>query len=146
MAAFFAKNEVAERGLDWTVDSAGLYAAPGMPMSPLAVDALTRRHVPIAEHSSKPITEEMVEQADAIFVMTASHARSLLERFPKAEGKVHMLGRFLADSSTAEGAECDIVDPFGGSDEEYEACARDLQNAVKRLMDHFMTNQHHDGQ
>lgn len=137
MAAFFARHEIHQRGLNWSVESAGLYAAPGQPMSAFAADALTRRQIPLQDHASQPVTEELVQWADVILVMTASHAQDLERRFPAAKGKTALLGRFLADDPSNEQVECDIVDPFGGSDREYEDCARDLQNAVSRLIDYL---------
>lgn len=140
MAAFFAKNEIHERGLDWTADSAGAYAPSGQPMAHYAADALTRRHIPLQAHSSKSLTEELVNQADAILVMTKHHQADVEARFPAAKGKVALLGRFEQENSPSKGAECDIVDPFGGFDTEYEACAEQLQKAVSNLISHLASN------
>ncbi|GMA50917.1 protein-tyrosine-phosphatase [Alicyclobacillus contaminans] len=139
MAAFLAQREVSERGLDWVIQSAGLYAMPGQPLSSLAADALTRRGVPLQAHQAQPVTAELVAWADAILVMTAAHEWDLLRRFPEAAGKTARLGRFLADAPPAAAVICDIVDPFGGADAEYEACADDLSKAVRGLIEHLAT-------
>ncbi|MCL6515839.1 low molecular weight protein arginine phosphatase [Alicyclobacillus sp.] len=152
MAAFFARAQIQERQLPWTVESAGLHAAGGMPMTPAAADALTRRRVPLAPHQSQPLTDDLVARADIILVMTRGQLEDLVARFPQAKGKVHLLGSFAGGTakeaaealpdSTADRAPstrgCDIVDPFGGSDEHYEACADQIARSVEGLVNHLL--------
>ncbi|GGJ02399.1 hypothetical protein GCM10010885_09620 [Alicyclobacillus cellulosilyticus] len=134
MAAMLTMAKLQERGLGWTAESAGLYAAEGQPMTPLAQDALTRRHVPLKPHASRPLTRELAERADLILTMTASHAREAQARFPDLAGKIHALGAFVAGAEEAAEVH-DILDPFGGSAEVYEACAAQLERLVERLVD-----------
>ncbi|WP_029422271.1 low molecular weight protein arginine phosphatase [Alicyclobacillus macrosporangiidus] len=147
MAAFFAQAEIQRRSLPWTVESAGLYAAEGMPMTPAAADALTRRHIPLAPHRSQPVRPDLVEKADVILVMTQSQAKDLESRFPEAKDKIRLLGGFAAFAEPAEEASqsdaaspsgCDIVDPFGGLDEHYEACAQQIERSVRGLVNHLL--------
>jgi protein-tyrosine-phosphatase len=134
MAAYLARNVAQRRGLDWEVDSAGLYALPGLPMSEPAVTVLGRRGITGADgHAAKPVTPELVRNADLILAMTASHARELREQFPEAAGKVHVLGEFVREEEACGPA--DLRDPFGGTDEDYEACAAALEQWLERLAD-----------
>lgn len=135
MAAALAQTEIAERGLDWQVESAGIYASDGMAMSPLARQALTRRHIVLAPHKSKAIRPEMIAESDKILAMTRHHADDIIRQFPEAKGKVEVLGAYLEASGTHVFDGCDIVDPFGQSDDVYEAVAEQIHEAVRRMID-----------
>lgn len=137
MAAFFARAEIHARNLPWTVESAGLYAAPGLPMSPAAADVLTHRRIPLQSHRSQPITPALVDKSDIILTMTHSHAVELRARYPHAADKIVEFGRYVHPELNAEEVQYDIVDPFGGSDEHYEACAVELEKGVRYLLDHM---------
>lgn len=137
MAAFLARRQLAERGLDWTVSSAGLSAAAGASMTPPAVQALIRRNVPLHAHQAQAVTEDLMKSADKVLAMTTNHARELRSRFPHQARKVEVLGSYLRQDQHGDDAECDIVDPFGGSDEVYEQSAATLEQAVERLIEHL---------
>lgn len=129
MAAALARHHAAIHGLDATIDSAGIYAVPGQPMTPLATDALIRRHVVVPQHNSKPVSPSLISDADFIFTMTTSHKADLLREFPGAAGKTYTLREFVEG-----GAAGDVPDPFGGPAEVYEACADALNSVVEQLI------------
>ncbi|GMA57537.1 hypothetical protein GCM10025858_20400 [Alicyclobacillus sacchari] len=82
MAAAFLRHLAAQEGVLWNVDSAGLYALDGQPMTRHAVDVLIRRHVVAPTHAAKRLTHELLQQADVVLVMTQGHRQALLEMFP----------------------------------------------------------------
>jgi len=127
MAAALAQAIIATRGLPWRAESAGLHAAAGQPITPLAAQALTRRQIPLTPHRARAITEDLVAQADFIFCMTDQHAAALRSCCPDASHKVRVLG---ACGSRQVDAQCDIVDPFGGSDADYEHAAHQIEQAI----------------
>lgn len=145
MAAAMARAKIAELNLPWTVSSAGLGAAEGLPMSVLSAQALTRRHIPLSKHRSTMIRQDIVESADVILCMTTSHTREMKRRYPKLALKIHSLGAYLAHSDDSHrhsrsrhGGVRDIADPFGGSDEAYELAARDIEAALENLFQELM--------
>lgn len=140
MAKYVTKSRLTERGLPWTVDSAGLYASLGNPMTPQATNALIRNHIVIDTHASKSVTDNLIAQADIILVMTSAHREDLLTRYPEAAGKVRQLSEFSRGASPAEGR-VDIVDPFGGSDETYEMCCAQLTAWIDALLDALEASQ-----
>jgi protein-tyrosine-phosphatase len=71
--------------------SAGLTVTPGRPLSAQSRDALDRLGVPPHEHESRPVTPELVEQAERIFCMTEDQCRDLIGRFPASAYKVERL-------------------------------------------------------
>jgi protein-tyrosine phosphatase len=121
MAEGLARQLLAERlglGMDaleeagYIVESAGTFAAEAAPATPEAVEALSRCGVDLSGHRSRPITPEMVRDADAIYCMTQSHLATVLEMVPSAEDRA-----FLLDPSG------DIADPFGAEMSGYQRCA-----------------------
>ncbi|QSO47605.1 low molecular weight protein arginine phosphatase [Alicyclobacillus mengziensis] len=145
MAAAMARAKIAELNLPWTVSSAGLGAAEGLPMSALSAQALTRRHIPLPKHRSTMIRQDIVESADVILCMTNSHTRELKRQYPKLALKIHSLGAYLPHSDDSHrharsrhGGVRDIADPFGGSDEAYEQAAQDIEAALENLFQELM--------
>ncbi len=68
----------------------------------------------------------MVKAADIILTMTAAHKRTVADRNPEAAGKVYTLAEYA-------GEEGDVADPFGGSEEHYEACAAEIERLVEKI-------------
>ena len=105
--------------------SAGVTAGSGAPASKHSVTLASQWGDDLSTHASQPLTDELAEEATAIFAMSSEHVYSLREYFDIAPEKVHLLGRF-ADAENPE-----IIDPFGGSREAYETCAAKIYQAVE---------------
>lgn len=148
-----------EAGLDVQAVSAGLYASAGRPASEGALGALRRRNLDASDHRTRPLTPELVEEADLVLTMTRAQKRDLLSQLPLAAGKVYTLAEFAeperwhplverqerlrqeADRILAELDEVerqlegmDVADPFGGGEEEYERCAARIEELVKHAV------------
>ncbi len=136
MAEAFARKLLAER-LGCTPDaleehgiivsSAGVAAASGLTASPEALQAVARMGIDLQHHQSQPLSESLVRCADAIYVMTHSHREEILRRWPSAAPRVFLLH--------PEGK--DIFDPIGGSPDEYQACAEEIEMAVRQRLKNF---------
>src|SRR5207253_3189276 len=70
-----AAEELGKRG--FCVQSAGLAAMIGAEATPEAVAAAAELGADLTGHGSRPLTIEMLLQADRLFAMTASHLRML---------------------------------------------------------------------
>ncbi|MDI9258817.1 low molecular weight protein arginine phosphatase [Alicyclobacillus sendaiensis] len=136
MAAAFLRRLVEERALDWKVDSAGLMAMEGAPMTEHAAQALARRQVPAEGHAAKRLTRDMLREADLVLTMSRSHRQALVDVFPELAEKVHTLHAFAHEVPEDEAQ--DVVDPFGGGEEVYEACAEHLADLVHRAFARLM--------
>jgi protein-tyrosine phosphatase len=108
-------EEIDQRGV--VVTSAGLAAWAGGPASSGALEAVAEMGADLRGHSSQPLTEALVRQADVILTMTASHRAALLAQFPEAGDRVAMLSPDRRD----------VIDPIGGSLETYRSCARQIR-------------------
>ena len=103
--------------------SAGLFARPGDPVTPMAVKVLAEAGVvpqepdPYPTHVAHPVEASWVRDADAVVAMSDRHAMELLFRYPEAAGKISTLP-------------FELPDPFGGAEAVYRACFDKLQYAV----------------
>ena len=130
MAEGLFRRAVVGRG-EFKVTSAGLGAMSGQPASEHSVRALKEIGIDISELRSKPLTAEMVREADYIFGMTHSHADSLVVLYPQAVEKIFLLREF---DDTLEMYEKDISDPIGGSFEIYRECRDQIEQGIASLL------------
>ena len=94
----------------WSAQSAGVFAAQGAPATPEVAEVLSEWGVELSKHQSAPLSQELVDAASWIVVMTAFHAEEVERRFPDAAKKVRLLASF-ASSDVPE----NIPDPIGQS-------------------------------
>jgi protein-tyrosine-phosphatase len=93
MAQAICNDEIARR-LDlapFYALSAGLAAEAGRPLTDAASSVLLQLSVRPHDHASRPVTPELVEQAERIYCMTESQKTTLIDRFPGAVAKVERL-------------------------------------------------------
>lgn len=128
MAESIAKAMLAERkgvvvnGLEQAgvrVGSAGVFAAPGSPATPEAVDAAAALGADLTGHASRPLTEAMIQDADVIYTMTNQHRMAVTALSPSAAEKTHRLD-----------PDADITDPIGMGPAVYVAAAEMIAGAV----------------
>ena len=106
--------------------SAGLYANEGEPISADAVTALREAHVaPISgndytAHRARTVTRAMIEEADEVIAISASHAMELMMRFPEHVGKIKTLAM-------------NVADPYGRGIEAYRECLMQLRYCLQLL-------------
>lgn len=120
------EDEVEERG--FVVLSAGLSAAAGMPAAAESIEAVRSAGVDLSGHLSRPLTAQIIRQADRIYTMTRDHAQSIVSSHPEAAGKVEILSR--------EGK--DVPDPIGLGPAAYESCEQELERNVRLLVDELV--------
>ena len=115
-AALFAKHCKAE-GL--VIRSAGTGAWPNAPATPNAVAAAAALGADCVSHKSQPATPELLAEADFIVCLAAGHAKQAA--LCAAQEKLRVLGGGVAD-------------PYGGSLEDYHACAAQINAALPALL------------
>lgn len=132
MAEAIARHEIAERRglppdalpeLGIEILSAGVAASRGHPMSPEAAEALLELHIPIHQHHARPLTPELVRDAEVIYTMTDRHRRAIVQTFPDAADRT----RTLADH--------DITDPVGMPLSVYRKAAKAIRTHVRQRLD-----------
>jgi RpiB/LacA/LacB family sugar-phosphate isomerase len=111
--------------------SAGVGALPGQPPTPHAVRALQELGIDISDVRSRPLSAELVQQADYIFGMTQSHVDTITALYPEAADKTFVLREF---DDTLDFFEKDIPDPIGGSYEVYERCRDQIEQGIASML------------
>jgi tRNA threonylcarbamoyl adenosine modification protein (Sua5/YciO/YrdC/YwlC family) len=120
-----SEDDLSDRG--YIVASAGIAAMLGSGPSPHAAEVLRRRNIDLTLHESRPVTDRLILQADRIFAMTRGHREAILNEYPEAADRVHVLSR--------DGG--DISDPFGSSVEVYQRCAEEIERNLTEILARF---------
>lgn len=110
------------------VDSAGIAARSGDPVSENSVYAMKKVGIDISGHRSSQLTPERVGKADAILCMTSSHIHMIETIYPAPKGALRLFREFAQDGQS------EVPDPFGGSIDEYIQCRDSLVEAVPGLI------------
>ena len=110
------------------VRSAGIYAMDGGEMSLNGQKVLESENIPFT-HESAAMNEALVDWADLVLTMTASHKQAIIYSFPQAISKVYMYKEFV----TPENAQ-DVSDPYGGDLRTYEYTFQELNTLTDGLV------------
>jgi protein-tyrosine phosphatase len=113
------EDELEKKGI--VVLSAGSFAMPGSRATPQAVDALREVGADLSRHRSRPLSVELIHQADRIFTMSRSHAGAVVSLVPSAAGKTSTLD-----------PDGDIEDPIGGDLALYRSLAGQLGKLIEQ--------------
>lgn len=105
--------------------SAGLMTVDGLPASNYAITAAREKNMDLSAHYSQQLQTSLVELADIILTMTAGHKQFIDENWPQAAEKTFLLKEFA-------GCCGDIIDPFGGSLDDYRHCLSQIQDCLQK--------------
>ncbi|NOJ70627.1 low molecular weight protein arginine phosphatase [Paenibacillus alvei] len=98
IAEAMLKHMAEERGLEMHVQSAGVAAWDGTPMSQHAAAVLEEQDIGNHhEFRSAVLDEKRVQWADLILTLTTSHKRYVLQQFPSAHNKTFALKEYVSD-------------------------------------------------
>lgn len=111
------------------VGSAGLIALPGNSASFNAVRAARENSISLEEHKARPITTELIDNADLVLVMESHQGHELITDHPQASEKILLLRHFARYGSRERG----ISDPYGRNLEAYRFCFEDIKECVESL-------------
>lgn len=119
--------ELEKKGIN--VTSAGASAMFGARAAQPAIEVVRTMGGDLSKHRSKPLTVELIHEADVIFTMSRSHAQAVAALVPSAADKTMTL-----DPSQ------DIEDPIGGDLSLYNEVATQLKSLIeKRLAEKVLT-------
>ncbi|NCU16305.1 low molecular weight protein arginine phosphatase [Pallidibacillus pasinlerensis] len=109
------------------VKSAGVFAAPGVDMSPHVKQVLNENNISL-NHQATQLNQNTVNWADLILTMTNSHKQMILQQFPQSKQKTYTLKEFALNQDG------DILDPFGGTIDTYRETFKELQSVIEQLL------------
>jgi protein-tyrosine-phosphatase len=135
MAEYLLKAALRGAGLSDAFDvcSAGTAAVCNFPASEFAVLAMEGFNGDIAEHTSRKVTQKLLDSAAVIFCSTETHRRFLLSKYKKVKKKCFLIKEFL------DTEEKDIADPFCGALAEYEMVRDEINSAMASILN-FLTS------
>ena len=130
MAEALARHAIRKRG--WSrveVASAGVAALAGSPASEEVPVVMEEDGVDPGSHSARELTPELVNWADAVFVMGPQHAAAV--EAMGGEGKVAPVTEYL------EGGEAGrpVIDPIGGGLDVYRQTRDQLRRSIEAILD-----------
>jgi len=116
--------------IDWRIESAGLYAIPGLPATPAAQRVALAAGLDLSRHRSRSIDQLQLVDYNLVLAMEQIQAEALASAYP-------MQRRLIYPFSAIVNLEIDIEDPTGGGENEHRACLqllrRYLQAGMPRL-------------
>jgi len=123
---------------DIEVASAGVATGYGQPPSQHAVEVLRPWSVDITKQRSQPLTDDLVEDATHIFVMTRGHLEAVQMYFPEAADKTYLLREF--DPEVRHG-QLDVPDPIGLGIHAYFECRDTIKRSLPGLLKFIASSQ-----
>lgn len=117
-----AAGELPRHG--YLVQSAGLAAMRGGAATEEAVTTAQELGADLTQHASRPISVDLLFQADHIVAMTRGHMLMLVDQFPWLSDKTRLL--------CPDGG--DVPDPIGSPADVYRACGQQILRHLERLV------------
>ena len=136
MAEYLFRQMLADRkgcavsdlaGQGYAVSSCGTLGLEGGAASAGSSEELSRRSIDASGHRSQPLSVELIQQAERIYVMTPEHRSAVLDLVPAAASKVEQLD-----------ADNPVPDPIGGGPQEYRRCAEQIERTVAARVEEFL--------
>jgi tRNA threonylcarbamoyl adenosine modification protein (Sua5/YciO/YrdC/YwlC family) len=136
MAEVFCKKYLTEKlncdidelpAFGYKVCSAAMMNAYGNSASPEVIEICRKKGIDATSHKSQTLEAGLVRDSDFLYVMTAMHRKHLLQIWPSAVNKCCLLD-----------ANGDVTDPIGAGQRIYNACAKQINDAVERRLCEIM--------
>lgn len=115
-------DELARHGYD--VLSAGVGAVDSDPASTESVQVMKEKDIDLSLHLSSCVSNEMLENSDYVYALSASHLNVLQNARPDLADKFRMLrpdGRSISD-------------PIGYGMDHYRECAEEIEKCVTAIV------------
>lgn len=138
-----AEDEDAVPRREYKVFSRGLFAVDGDKASDNSIEVMEDLFdIDISDHRAAQVIEKDVLDSWLILTMTEEHKHIVLVNWPEAKEKTYTLREYADMNANSDDApdlfevpRFDIIDPYGEDVEEYEECANEINEAVKKVVD-----------
>jgi protein-tyrosine phosphatase len=127
MAHWLAENYARTRQWNVEVRSGGTMGLEGVPAAPHAVKVMNEINLDMSSHKCRGITQDDIDWADYVLVMTLEHASDIRKKFENADGKLLQLASF--------GGFAEIKDPYRKWKWRFRQCRKQLEACVVNFMD-----------
>ena len=109
------------------VRSAGLETIPRKPAHAKAKAVALEHRLSLEEHGTTQVHVELLDKSDLIVVMEIVQKYRIQRLYPRAKGKVVLLGRFDSVGSL------EIADPYSGTIEDFQSCFQQVRRCCDVL-------------
>jgi protein-tyrosine phosphatase len=154
MAEGFLRDQAIRRGLDVNARSTGTHAWSGRAATIDGRRVMAELGVPIDDHRTLELDQELMDWADLVICMSTEHLREVRRHFPQDADKTFLLKGFLeilpslpeytdteawlraaaAERRVADTvASPDVEDPFGERVTAYRRVATEIQELIERF-------------
>lgn len=116
------------------VVSAGVAARQGERVSENSVIALRKVGIDVSQHTSQPLTQQMLNEAAAVICMTESHRAMIQLQAEPPPKHIYLFREFMPQKGDKE-----IPDPFGGPLKLYELARDEMVEAIPSLLEFLKT-------
>ena len=140
MAEGMFRELVSGQADQFHVGSAGVSALDGYPASQETIKVMKEENIDVSAHRSRHLTAAMVRTADRIFVMEQAHKDLILQSWPEAGEKTHLLNEYAPDAKQRS-QEIDIPDPIRMPDDFYHNVFRVIRDCVRQIAEEMGVNQ-----
>ncbi len=129
-ALFRSMVEKLEDQSNIKITSAGTGAMKGEKASPQAIKIMEEYGISLCKHKARPLTIELIKEADLVLTMTANHKKAVLDICPEAFEKVFTLREYVATGKSTD----DILDEMNRIYKEIEVKKQQfLMKNAKRM-------------
>lgn len=112
MAEGLLRAALSVRAIEFAaVGSAGTSTPPGLPASVNSVIACQEKGIDISGHQSRPLSAELVNEADLILTMESHHRQAIVTAWPQTMQRAFVLSAFAAPD--LKEAPRGVADPIG---------------------------------
>ncbi|MFT5206448.1 MAG: protein-tyrosine-phosphatase [Candidatus Omnitrophota bacterium] len=132
MAEQLAAKLIRDADYPIEVDSAGTMRGGGLTASPETRVVLRRDDIDASEHLSKPLSQDLLDKADLVCVMTKGHYQIIADSFPEAVIKTRILAEFYEGEYASQMGD-GIPDPIGMGQVFYDRVYGVIQNSLKNM-------------
>lgn len=116
------------------VISAGVAAGTGHAATDHSVTAMKKVGIDLTDHESRPLTQEMLDDALAVFCMTETHRALIGLQFENIPEHVHLFREFVDPD-----ADLEIPDPYGQNFQSYLSSRDSMVEAIPSLVKFLRT-------
>lgn len=111
------------------VVSAGVAAGVGHAATDHSITAMKKVGIDLADHSSRPLTQELLDSALAVFCMTETHRALIQISFERVPDRVHLFREFMGKDG-----DTDIPDPYGQNFGNYVSSRDSMVEAIPSIV------------
>ena len=129
MATALLRRLLHQRGINWTVASAGVVGHDEDPAEVEARDAIAILNLDISQHQARSLSDTMVETAQVLLAINSGVARVLKDRYPQAS---------IIGLGALAGRQRDIPDPFRMQVGAWVSYAREIESLLSAGLDRLI--------